>query len=124
MIRFQKVFAACSLSLAAISAMAQQPSSSSNFKVVQTSDGGQYIYGPISGRGTMSEALVYMLRHIHSYLGDRPDVGKVLQSRDGSTVSTFFTATAKTRGNVPIMGLLIVSRRGLLGSLPRVALAR
>ncbi len=110
MIRFQMSLAASLLSLVAIGAMAQQPPPKSSFKVVETSGGGQYIYGPIDGRGTMSEALVYMLRHIHSYLGDRPEVGKLLQSRDASTVSTFFTATAKTRGNLPVMGLLIVSR--------------
>ena len=111
MIRFQISFAASLLSLAAISAMAQQSSSSkSNFKVVENPGGGQYIYGPIDGKGAMPDALVYMLRQIHSYVGDRPEVGKFLQSRDGSTVSTFFTATAKKRGNLPVMGLLIVSR--------------
>jgi hypothetical protein len=110
--RIPTALAACLLlSLSTISVPAQQPASSrSNFKVVETPGGGQYIYGPITGKGTMPDALVYMLRQIHTYVGDRPEVGKFFQSREGSTVSTFFTATAKTRGNLPIAGLLIVSR--------------
>jgi hypothetical protein len=110
-IRTPTALAACLLSLSAMSVPAQQPASpQSNFKVVETPGGGQYIYGPINGTGTMSDALVYMLRQIHTYVGDRPEVGKFFQSRDGSTVSAFFTASAKTRGNLPIAGLLIVSR--------------
>ena len=112
-IRIPTALAACLLSFSAMPVPAQQPASSqSNFKVVETPGGGQYIYGPINGKGTMPDALVYMLRQIHTYVGDRPEVGKFFQSRDGSTVSTFFTATAKTRGNLPIAGLLIVSRAG------------
>jgi hypothetical protein len=110
-VRIPTALAAFLLSLSAMPLPAQQPASSqSNFKVVETPGGGQYIYGPINGKGTMPDALVYMLRQIHTYVGDRPEVGKFFQSREGSTVSTFFTATAKTHGNLPIAGLLIVSR--------------
>jgi hypothetical protein len=109
--RIQKALAAGLLGLAALSVMAQQPTPPrSTFKVVETPGGGQYIYGPLPGSGSMPEAIVYMLRQIHSYVGDRPEVGKFFQSRDGATVSTFFTAIAKTRNNLPITGLLIVSR--------------
>jgi hypothetical protein len=88
----------------------QTSAQTSAFKVVQTPGGGQYIYGPLPGNGTMPEAIVYMLRQIHTYLGDRPEVGKFFQSRDGTNVSTFFTASAKTSSNEPVEGLLIVSR--------------
>jgi hypothetical protein len=109
--RLPTALAALLLSLSAMPLSAQQPApSQSNFKVVETPGGGQYIYGPINGKGTMPDALVYMLRQIHTYVGDRPEVGKFFQSREGSTVSTFFTATAKTHGSLPIAGLLIVSR--------------
>ncbi|MEP6548197.1 MAG: hypothetical protein ABJD53_12095 [Gammaproteobacteria bacterium] len=111
MIRIQKAFALSLLGFAAISASAQQfTSTQASFKVIDNPGGGQYIYGPLSGRGNMPDAIVYMLRQVHNYVGDRPEVGKFFQSRDGTSVSTFFTATAKTRGNLPIAGLLIVSR--------------
>ena len=110
-IPIQKPLIASMLWLAAIPATAQQFSSTqASFKVTDSQGGGQYIYGPLTGRGSMPEAIVYMLRQVHNYVGDRPEVGKFFQSRDGTSVSTFFTATAKTRGNLPIAGLLIVSR--------------
>lgn len=70
------------------------------------------MYGPLPGRGTMPEAIVYVLRQVHSYFGDRPEVGKFFQSRDGSSIATFFTATAKKQGDKPIQGLLIVALAG------------
>lgn len=110
-IRIQKALIASVLGLAAISATAQQFSSTqASFKVTDSQGGGQYIYGPLTGRGSMPDAIVYMLRQVHNYVGDRPEVGKFFQSRDGTSVSAFFTATAKNRGNLPIAGLLIVSR--------------
>jgi hypothetical protein len=101
---------AAALCSVAIGAVAQQPTPSTNFKVVENPGGGQYIYGALPGKGTMPDAIVYMLRQIHNYVGDRPEVGKFFQSHDGTAVSTFFTATATTRSNMPIAGLLIVSR--------------
>jgi hypothetical protein len=80
-----------------------------HFKVIDNPGGGQYLYGPLTGRGTMPEAIVYMLRQIHGFFDDRPEVGKFFQSRDGSSVATFFTATAKKQGGKPIQGLLIVA---------------
>lgn len=110
--RIEKVLVVALLGLASVSALAQQPAAQkSPFKVVQTPGGGQFIYGALPGNGSMPEAIVYMLRQIHTYLGDRPEVGKFFQSRDGTNVSTFFTASAKTSNNMPVAGLLIVSRR-------------
>lgn len=107
----QKALAASLLGLCAISATAQQfTSTQASFKVIDNPGGGQYIYGPLNGSGSMPDAIVYMLRQVHNYVRDRPQVGKFFQSRDGSSVSTFFTASAKNRGNLPIAGLLIVSR--------------
>jgi hypothetical protein len=83
-----------------------------NFKVIDNAGGGRYMYGPLPGRGTMPEAIVYVLRQVHSYFGDRPEVGKFFQSRDGSSIATFFTATAKKQGDKPIQGLLIVALAG------------
>lgn len=66
----------------------------------------------MTGKAAMPDAIVYMLRQVHSYFGDRPEVGKFFQSRDGSSVAAFFTVTAMNQGNQPMAGLLIVSRAG------------
>jgi hypothetical protein len=110
-IRIHTVLAACLLSLVAMPAPAQQAApSQSNFKVVDNPGGGQYIYGPLPGRGAMPDAIVYMLHQVHTYFGDRPEVGKFFGARDGSTVATFFAVNAKNSGNKPMSGLLIVAR--------------
>jgi hypothetical protein len=108
-IRF--AIAVAMLGLAAISAADQQTAApKSTFTVVNSPSGGQYIYGPLPGRGSMSDAVVYMLQQIHTYFGNRPDVGKFFESRDGRSMSTFFSVGAKNLGNKPVTGLLIVAR--------------
>jgi hypothetical protein len=110
-IRIHTALGACLLCLAAILADAGQPAASAgNFKTVDNPGGGRYLYGPLTGKGAMPDAIVYMLRQVHSYFGDRPEVGKFFQSRDGSSVASFFTVSAKNQGNQPMAGLLIVSR--------------
>jgi hypothetical protein len=99
--------------LVAAAAVAQQTSpAQGNFKVIDNPGGGQYMYGALTGKGTMPEAVVYVLRQVHSFFGDRPEVGKFFQSRDGSSIAAFFTATAKKQGNTSIQGLLIVALAG------------
>jgi hypothetical protein len=58
----------------------------------------------------MSDAVVYMLQQVHAYFGNRPDVGKFFESRDGRSMSTFFSVGAKKLDNKPMTGLLIVAR--------------
>jgi hypothetical protein len=103
------LIAICAVSPALAQAQQSTPSQG-GFKVVDNPGGGQYVYGPLSGRGTMPDAIIYMLRMVHSHFGERPEVGKFFQSRDGGSVSTFFTVTAKTQGDKPMAGLLIVTR--------------
>lgn len=90
----------------------QSPAPNSTFKVVNDPSGGRYIYGPLPGHGSMPEAIVYMLRQIHAYFGTRPEVGKFFESRDGGSMSTFFTVDAKNMDGKPVTGLLIVKRSG------------
>ena len=107
----RSTFAVTILGLAALSAHGQQtPASKSPFTVVNSPSGGQYIYGPIPGRGNMSDAAVYMLQQVHAYFGNRPDVGKFFESRDGRSMATFFSVGAKNLDNKPMTGLLIVAR--------------
>jgi hypothetical protein len=58
----------------------------------------------------MSDAVVYMLQQVHAYFGNRPDVGKFFESRDGRSMATFFSVGAKNLDNKPMTGLLIVAR--------------
>jgi hypothetical protein len=103
-------FAVSIIGLAVMSAHGQPNSApKSNFTVVNNPSGGQYIYGPLPGRGTMPDAIVYMLQQVHTYFGNRPDVGKFFQSRDGTSIATFFAVGAKNAGNKPMTGLLIVA---------------
>ena len=99
------------ISLAAISAHGQQtPVPKSNFTVENNPSGGRYIYGPLPGRGSMPDAVVYMLQQVHAYFGNRPDVGKFFESRDGRSMAAFFAVGAKSLDNKPMTGLLIVAR--------------
>ena len=99
------------ISLAAISAHGQQtPVPKSNFTVENNPSGGRYIYGPLPGRSSMPDAVVYMLQQVHAYFGNRPDVGKFFESRDGRSMAAFFAVGAKSLDNKPMTGLLIVAR--------------
>jgi hypothetical protein len=99
------------VALAAISAHGQQtPAPKSTFTVVNNPSGGQYIYGPLPGRGSMPDAVVYVLQQVHAYFGNRPDVGKFFGSRDGRSMATFFTVGAKNLDDKLMTGLLIVAR--------------
>lgn len=89
---------------------AQQPADSQGgFKTVDNPGGGQYIYGALNGRGTMSQAVVYMLRQVHGHFGDRPEVGKFFESKDGSEIATFFAVNDQKHGNKAMQGLLIIA---------------
>jgi hypothetical protein len=110
---FQTGAAASALSLAMLSAPAQDSdTSNSGFTVVNVPGGGQYIYGPFTGKGSMSDAVLYMLRNIHQYFGNRPELGKFVQSRDGTQTAAFFAVNAKAAGDKPMRGLFIVARSG------------
>lgn len=102
----------CSLILSAGFVIAtsncQQPAQG-GLKTVDNPGGGQFVYGSLTGQASKVDALVYMLHLIHSHFGDKPQVGKFLQSRDGSSLATFFTLNAKTLGGRPISGLVIIS---------------
>ena len=87
---------------------AQQPAQP-GLKTVDNPGGGQFVYGALTGQASKTAALVYMLHMVHTHFGDKPVLGKLLQSRDGSSLATFFTLSAKTAGGKPISGLVIIS---------------
>jgi hypothetical protein len=95
----------------ALAACAQPSNGSGNgFTTVNAPGGGQYIYGPFPGEGSMPDAVLYMLRSIHQYFGNRPELGKFVQSRDGTQTAAFFAVNAKAAGDKPMTGLFIVAR--------------
>jgi hypothetical protein len=86
-----------------------QQSAQSGLKTVDNPGGGQFVYGPLTGQSSKVDAMVYMLHLVHNHFGDKPQVGKFLQSRDGGSLATFFTLNAKTLGGRPLSGLVIIS---------------
>ncbi len=87
------------------SAQAQQ----SDFKMVDNPGGGQFAYGTLTGQTSLSSGMVSMLRQVHARFGEKPQIGKLFQARDGSSLATFFTLSAKSIGGKQVTGLVIVS---------------
>jgi hypothetical protein len=103
--------AATVLILAFLTAHSEPSSGTGNgFTTVNAPGGGQYIYGPFPGKGSMSDAVLNMLRNIHQYFGNRPELGKFVQSRDGTQTAAFFGVNAKGAPGKPMTGLFIVAR--------------
>jgi hypothetical protein len=90
---------------------AQQPAKS-EIKILDNPGGGQYAFGAMTSQSNKADALIYMLHQVHKKFGDKPQVGKLFQSRDGSSLATFFTLTAKNMGGSPVTGLLIITQHG------------
>ena len=108
--RYQYDWVLSMVGLATVSACGQQSARSSSFTVMENPSGGQYMYAPLPVKGSMPDAVVYLLQQVHAYFGNRPDVGKFLQSRDGRSIAAFFAVVSKSPGNKPLTGLLIVAR--------------
>ena len=81
-------------------------------KILDNPGGGQYAFGAMTSQSNKADALIYMLHQMHGKFGDKPHVGKLFQSRDGSSLATFFTLVAKNMGGSPVTGLLIITQHG------------
>ena len=97
---------------------AQQPGKS-GLTTVNNPGGGQFVYGSLTGQSSKADGMVYMLHLVHGHFGDRPQVGKLIQSHDGSSLAAFFTLNAKNFGGRPVAGLVLVSMPG--NSTPQAA---
>ncbi len=106
------------LTLAFSSAVCQSQQNSGHqpakaeIKILDNPSGGQYAFGALTSQSNKSDALVYMLHQVHGKFGDKPQVGKLFQSRDGSSLATFFTLKAANMGGQPLAGLLIIVQHG------------
>jgi hypothetical protein len=83
-----------------------------NLRIGNTTGGGQFAYGTLFGQMSKADAMVYMLHRVHNHFGDKPVVGKLLQSKDGNTMATFFTLKAVKMDGKPVAGLVIVVMHG------------
>jgi len=100
--------AVLALTLGIATCHAQQPAAS-GLTTVDSPGGGQFVYGSLTGEKSKADAMVFMLHKVHTHFGDKPQIGKLLQSRDGRSLATFFTLNAATLGGRPIAGLVIIS---------------
>jgi hypothetical protein len=78
-------------------------------KTIDNPGGGQVVYGALASQSTLQGAMGVMLRNVHTHFGDRPQVGKIFEAKGSESVAALFTVTARTQGNKPIAGLVIVS---------------
>jgi hypothetical protein len=85
-------------------------SSQDSLKFINNPGGGQVVYGSLSPQPYQA-AMGFMLRQVHGHFGDRPQVGKFVRAKDGSSVATFFTVNAKAQGGAskPVTGMVIVA---------------
>ena len=90
---------------------APQPAKN-EIKILDNPGGGQYAFGAMTSQSNKADALIYMLHQVHAKFGDKPLVGKLFQSRDGSSLATFFTLVARNMGGSPVTGLLIITQHG------------
>src|SRR5664280_2579740 len=90
---------------------APQPAKN-EIKILDNPGGGQYAFGAMTSQSNKADALIYMLHQVHAKFGDKPQVGKLFQSRDGSSLATFFTLVARNMGGSPVTGLLIITQHG------------
>ena len=90
---------------------APQPAKN-EIKILDNPGGGQYTFGAMTSQSNKADALIYMLHQVHGKFGDKPQVGKLFQSRDGSSLATFFTLVGKNMGGSPVTGLLIITQHG------------
>jgi hypothetical protein len=94
--------------IAAASAQGNNGSSNGLFTINNPS-GGQLVYGPMTGMTTLPEAMGKMLHNVHGHFGDKPQIaGKIVQSKDNSSIAAFFTVTDKSGKGEKIAGMAIV----------------
>jgi hypothetical protein len=89
----------------------QQPAKG-EIKIAQNPGGGEYAFGTLTTQSTKADAIVYMLHQLHGKFDEKPQVGKLFQAKDASSLSAFFTVTAKSTTGKPIAGLVIITQHG------------
>jgi hypothetical protein len=102
------LFAGILVCLATVAGLVTVSAQSNGLLTIDNPSGGQVVYGPMTHITTMPAAMGAMLRNVHGHFGDRPEIGKLVQSKDGSSLATFFTVTDKNGSGRKVAGMAIV----------------
>ena len=70
--------------------------------------GGQIVYGTLENQKSQADGMIYMLRQVHGHFGDKPQIGKLIQARDGSSLAAFFTLTDKNFSHSQQGGMVMI----------------
>ncbi len=99
----------CTLAPAAKAGAGATDASSPAFKTVQNPSGGTIVYGAVPGQQTYKTVLSVMLKRVEADYGDRPQLGNMLQSRNGNFWEGFFAfANKKQGGSAPMTGMVVI----------------
>ena len=83
--------------------------SSPALKTVQNPGGGTIVYGAVPGQQTYKTVLSAMMKRVEADYGDRPQLGNLLQSRNGNFWEGFFSfANKKQSGSAPMTGMVVI----------------
>jgi len=88
---------------------AQASANAPSLKTIKNTGGGTIVWGPVPGQRTYQTVLSVMLKRVETDYGDRPQMGNMLQSRNGNFWQGFFTfANKKQSGSTPMTGMVII----------------
>ena len=77
-------------------------------KTIDNPGGGRIFLGVLAGQPTPQEAMGKTLHRLSVYCGDRPKLGRLVQSKTGELLAAFFTVTGKNQDGKPMAGLALV----------------
>jgi hypothetical protein len=85
-----------------------EPTGTQGVKVIDVSGGGKIYMGPMASQMSPQDAMGKVLHRLSGFYGDRPVLGKLVQSTDGNILEGFFTVTAKNQDGKAMAGLAMV----------------
>jgi hypothetical protein len=77
-------------------------------KTIDNPGGGRIFLGVLAGQPTPQQAMGKTLHRLSVYCGDRPKLGRLVQSKTGELLAAFFTVTGKNQDGKPMAGLALV----------------
>jgi len=80
----------------------------SGVKTIDNPSGGRIYLGALAGQSTPQVAMGKTLHRVSILYGDRPQLGRLVQSPSGEILAGFFTVTAKKQDGKPMAGLALV----------------
>jgi len=74
---------------------------------IQAAQGGDIVYGSVSGVTTQPAAIAKLLKFVHSDCGEKPQIGRPFKFRGTGAVGIFFTVVNHPHGEKHVAGLVI-----------------